>query len=933
MYAFLLILLLGIALILILAGLSKQNWTVTISGFFLGVLTGVFFWFLDFWGEALWFEAVGYSGRFWKVIITKIGISIIGALLGLLIISILTWPISKQKWIIKSISKVIAAYIGIQWFAANWDKTLLFLNRVSTDIKDPILGRETSFYLFTLPFYESLYGLLLLLTGLGLITSLLSLFIEFQGKEIQLRDPQQLFTSHQELYAPVYLSLGGLLFVLAWGKYLDRFALMYSSMGAVTGPGWTDVNIRMPLYMVIVFVTILAGLILVVPRFKNLIIQFIPISNQQTGYTAVLPLVIVVVMTAGIWFVLLGIIPGIFQWLKVQPNEITVEKPYIKHNIEFTRQGFGLNRIEEKRFPVSGTFTQQMINQNRNILENIRLWDWRALDSVYKQFQEIRLYYEFSDVDIDRYTIQNKYRQVMVSAREIQLSNLPAQSQTFVNKRFKYTHGNGMTLTKVSEFTPEGLPNLLIKDIPPQSTYPELKVDQPRIYYGELTKSHVIVNTREKELDYPRGEKNVYIHYSGNGGVQISNLFRKFLFGWKFDGTRLFFSTYPTSDSRIMFRREITERVNSIAPFLKFDDDPYLVLANGKMYWFIDAYTVSADYPYSEPTMSGPRTELLRRRLLPKTIRDRMSLTGINYIRNSVKAVIDAFEGTVTFYIFDEEDPLIQTWAKIFPDMFKNRDEMPRELLSHIRYPSDMLLTQGLMYAKYHMTDPVVFYNQEDLWVRATEKYYDQTQPVEPYYIMWEMPDSDDPQFVLMLPFTPKNKQVLIAWIAGMCDPENYGRLLAYKFPKEKRVLGTQQVETKIDQDRVLSGQLSLWDQRGSRVIRGNVLVIPIEDTLIYVEPRLVAIMHNDKLSYAQTFDKALEGLYKKGKPVTKIEAVPTEASVNQLIQEANTAFENYLNLLGQKQFNEASKELENLQQSLNELIKTTKQNEMEEKQ
>jgi len=386
-----------------------------------------------------------------------------------------------------------------------------------------------------------------------------------------------------------------------------------------------------------------------------------------------------------------------------------------------------------------------------------------------------------------------------------------------------------------------------------------------------------------------------------------------------------------------MFHREIRERVSTLAPFLKFDNDPYIVLAGGKLYWIIDAYAVSADFPYSEPSTSQPRVRASARRYLFRK-NSTQDLGGINYIRNSVKTVIDAFNGNVSFYIFEPEDALIQSWAKVFPDLFQTRDQMPKELLAHIRYPADMLLIQGLVYAKYHMADPAVFYNQEDLWVRATEKYYGQTQYVQPYYIMWEPEGSAEAEFILMLPFTPKDKQVLIAWIAGMCDPPNYGRLLAYKFPKEKRVLGTQQVETKIDQDRVLSGQLSLWDQRGSRVIRGNVLVIPIEDTLLYVEPiylqaetaaypelRLVAVMHNDNLSYAETFDEALYGLLAEGRPALAPEterAIPSTASVDQLIKDANDAFENYLDALGDKEFDQSSKYLEELSDSLEKLMK-----------
>ena len=536
---------------------------------------------------------------------------------------------------------------------------------------------------------------------------------------------------------------------------------------------------------------------------------------------------------------------------------------------------------------------------------------------------------------MDRYRFQDQYKQVMVSARELEIDNLPLQSQTFVNRRFKYTHGNGMTLTTVSDFTPEGLPNLLIRDIPPKSAYPELEVKQPRIYYGELSSSHVIANSTEPEFDFPSGETNTYTSYSGTGGIPFKNTWRKFLFGWKFDGTRLFLSSYPKADSRMMFHRDIRDRVNTVAPFLKYDNDPYIVLAeNGKLYWIMDAYTTSDHYPYSEKFSN---TEYLtsdagrNTRMMPAPLDDQFR--GVNYIRNSVKVVVDAYNGSVDFFVFEEKDPVLQVWRNIFPDLFKSRDEMPSNLDEHIRYPADMLLIQGLVYAKYHMTDPTVFYNQEDLWVRATEKYYNRVQPVEPYYIMWEPPRSDRTEYSLILPFTPKNRQVMIGWVAGLCDGENYGRFLSYKFPKEKRVLGPQQVETKIDQDSYLSGQLSLWDQRGSNVIRGNVLAIPVDETLIYVEPiylkaetaaypelRLVAVMHNDNLSYAETFDKALRGLFQNVTADIREAGAAETVSFDELIRQANQQFNDYLHLNSEKEFRQAADALQSLQNTLQQM-------------
>lgn len=495
-------------------------------------------------------------------------------------------------------------------------------------------------------------------------------------------------------------------------------------------------------------------------------------------------------------------------------------------------------------------------------------------------------------------------------------------------------------LNLVNEFTADGLPNLLIKDIPPVSSYPELAIERPEIYYGELTDHYVVVNSKETEFDYPSGENNIYSHYEGMGGVQISNFWRKLLYGWKLGGTRFLFSGYPSRDSRIMLYRQVKARAGELAPFLQLDEDPYLVIADGKLYWIIDAYTSSRYYPYSEPFSTfRNRTGSSRPGHSDLHGLAGSNLNGQNYLRNAVKVVVDAYSGETNFYIFDKKDPLVQVYEKIFPDLFKDRSAMPMALQRHVRYPAGMLLVQGLVYAKYHMTDPAVFYNQEDLWVRATEKYYDDVQPVEPYYIMWKPPGSGQMEFVLMMPFTPKNKQVMIGWIAGMCDGDHYGRFLAYNFPKEKMVLGTQQVETKIDQDSYLSGQLTLWDQRGSHVIRGNVLAIPLNKTIIYVEPiylqsetsaypelRLVAVMQHDHLGYAETFEGAISNLLTQtsGPLQRRVRTVIQDQSIEALIKEANDAFEQYLKSMQQKDFDESAEALKNLQEALQQLSQKT---------
>jgi uncharacterized membrane protein (UPF0182 family) len=943
MYVALLVLLAALGSVLIANGIQWRRPKTLFIGSFVLLLTVLFFGLLSFWGEMLWFEELGQSSRFWTVVFAQSGFTVLGALVGGLGVLILTLPIPVRTPLARVWAAVAGALTGGLWGFWNWQIVLKYIYQIATGIRDPIFQRDTGFYLFTLPFYDSLYWGLLWTAAISLAAAVsLAMdtpnFNTFLSELSPSDNPSEsgAISAHRFFCLP----LAAITVVVAWGQYLNIYHLLYSKWGVVTGAGWTDVHVRLPAYLIAAAATLLLGLLPLVPAvYRSFAHRFrtrqLPVENAV--------LIAIGVPWLGIfavWFLALGVAPMLVQWLRVQPNEITLEAPYIANNIEFTRRGFQLHKVEEREFSVSPTFNQETLNNNQYLLSEVRLWDWRALEAVYKQFQEIRLYYEFADVDVDRYHTAHGYRQVMISAREMEPANLPVESRTFVNLRFKYTHGYGLTMAPVSDFTADGLPNLLIKDIPPKTTDETLLVARPQIYYGELTNSHVFVNTRQLEFDYPKGDENAYVNYSGSGGVRISNLWRKFLLGWKFDGTRFLLSTYPTSGSRVLFHREIRERVKTLAPFLNFDADPYIVLMDGNLYWVIDAYTTSTYYPYSEP-FSG--TELIESKQPERERKSAhgstASLAGANYVRNSVKAVVDAFNGSVTFYVFEPDDPLIQVWQRIFPALFTAREKMPDGLRAHVRYPRDFLLTQGLVYAKYHMTDPAVFYNQEDLWVRATEKYYAEVQPVEPYYVMWQPPGSKSAEFVLMLPFTPKNRQVMIGWIAGMCDPANYGRLLAYKFPKEERILGPQQVETKVDQDGFLSGQLSLWNQQGSRVIRGNTLVIPIDNSLLYVEPiylqaeaaaypelRLVAVMHGDNLSYAETFDKALQGLLteagKKPPPALALGLKREKIPSKELVSQANGAFKNYLRLQGEGRFAEAAKELTQLQEALQQLSK-----------
>jgi uncharacterized membrane protein (UPF0182 family) len=919
--------LLGLGAWILRSGFVRRSRSRITVGVLVVAASLFFFLLLSFLAEMFWFEAVGHEARFWRMVAARLGTVLLFAMAAGVGAGMLGGPLlGIARRDLRRSAVYAGGVAGALFGLVSWDELLLFLNRVETGAVEPILGRDTGFYLFVLPLLNRGFALLVIVTLGAVALALLAVVAPQQEGVIQL-GRQAIAMRVGLLTRPLRRASLPLAVVGALGMLLARYHLLYSEWGVVAGPGWTDVNVRLPAYGIVAIATLVLGAVPLVPGLEGRPGLNLGWSRQQLDFG---PLATAWFAIAALWIVALALVPNLVQFLVVEPNEISFEKPYIAHNIDFTRRGFRLHEVEERQFPAEEVLTREVVRENQHLLSETRLWDVRALDAVYRQFQEIRLYYAFHDVDIDRYMLGDRYRQVMVSARELEQRNLPAQSRTFVNERFKYTHGYGLTLATVSDFTPDGLPNLLVKDIPPWTEMPELRVERPQIYYGELTGDPVIVNSREPEFDHPSGDENKSTFYSGTGGVRLENLWRKFVLGWRFDGTQFFFSAYMTPETRVLFHRRVQDRVATLAPFLELDEDPYVVIEDGRLYWILDAYTTSAHYPYSEPFAGREQIEYG-----PADQRARWEghvtsrLRGANYVRNSVKIVVDAYDGTTTLYAFDSVDPLLRAWRGAFPGLFKDAAEMPDGLRSHVRYPDGFLLAQGLVYAKYHMADPEVFYNQEDLWVRATEKYYKQVQPVEPYYVMWQLPGSERAEFVAMLPFTPKNRQVMIGWIAGMCDGDNYGRFLAYKFPKEKRILGPQQVETKIDQDRFLSGQLTLWDQRGSSVIRGNVIVIPIGDTLLYVEPiylqadtaaypelRLVAVMHGDNLSYAETFEAALEGLFEDtpGPSRTQTQTTHAPATLSEQARRANEVFERYVRLQGEGRFSEAGRELERLQ-------------------
>ncbi len=533
-----------------------------------------------------------------------------------------------------------------------------------------------------------------------------------------------------------------------------------------------------------------------------------------------------------------------------RPNEIVAESPYITHNIQFTRRAYGLDRIDEVEFPAEENLTREDLRRNDPTIKNIRLWDHRPLLTTYAQLQEIRTYYKFVDVDNDRYLIDGEYRQVMLSARELSYQHLP--SRIWINEHLTYTHGYGVVLGPVNRITPEGLPEFLIKDIPPVSTGP-IKITRPEMYFGEVANDYVFVKTRSLELDYPSGDKNVYTTYAGDGGVPLTSLGRKLLFATRFGTIKILLSRDLTAESRIMYHRQISERVKKAAPFLAFDRDPYLVVSqDGRLYWIIDAYTVSDKYPYSEP------------------------IRGVgNYIRNSVKAVVDAYNGSLTFYLADQTDPVIKAYARAFPGLLKPLDAMPADLKAHLRYPQGMFTIQAKLYNTYHMRDPQVFYNKEDLWSIPRKAVEGRDAEMEPYYTIMRLPGEQKEEFILLLPFTPNKKDNMIAWLAARSDPPHYGKLIAYNFPKAKLVYGPRQIDARIDQDSFISQQLSLWSQRGSAVIRGSLLAIPIERSLLYVQPLYLAaekgslpelkriiVAHGNQIAMEETLEAALARVF-----------------------------------------------------------------------
>ncbi len=792
----------------------NKIWIYILSFFFL--IAAI--WLAGQYANWLWFYNLGYEKVFLKILFSSWGVRLAAWLLFFLFLYVNLFFTGKTllaspgfgfgERIEGSIlgrfftpGKItlffLLASLAISFFfsapADNmWMPVQQFIHGAAFGIKEPIFQKDLSFYIFQLPLWRLLYTYLQTIVISTLI--LAGIIYYLSSPTVQVGRRISLVPQKGQGHLSFLLALA---FLLKAGDYLLRmYELMLSPGGVTFGPGYTDINANLPALWILLFLTIAIVGLLIFNIFRR---------QSRLIYISIGLLIGASLLVGSIY-------PGLVQQFQVSPNELALERPFLAYNIDLTRKAFGLDNISKEVYPARAELDWGGLDKNKGTLDNVRLWDYRPLRQTYNQLQGIKPYYEFVDVDTDRYDIGGERRQVMLSARELNQDKLASQAQTWVNLRLQYTHGYGMTMSPVARVTSQGLPVFTVQDIPPVLSG-GLELKRPEIYYGEISNDYAVVNTRTPEFSYPVGDNNAFTHYEGSGGVPLNSFGRRLLYALKFSDYNLILSKEITPQSRIMFNRRILPRVRALAPFLRYDGDPYLVLSEGRLFWILDAYTIADTFPYSQP------------------------YEGINYIRNSVKVIIDAYEGDVDFYLIDPGDPLVLTYSRIFPGLFKGMEEMPADLAGHLRYPEALLSIQARVFATYHMTDPTVFYNREDLWQIPNEKYADAVQLMEPYYSILQLPGEDEPEFLLVLPFTPASRDNMIAWLAGRSDGDHYGELLVYLFPKEKVVFGPMQIETRIDQDTLISEQLSLWDQRGSHVLRGNLLVLPVDDSILYVEP------------------------------------------------------------------------------------------------
>jgi uncharacterized membrane protein (UPF0182 family) len=876
---------------------------------------------VTFWTDWLWFEETGYAVLFTRSFFAEVWLAFLFGTLFFLAVygnALLARALARRtphlfvqslfeipqldtlraglRWILLAGSLVLAYLVGT-WAGSQWDIYLRQQNAVAFGVADPVFGRDIGFYFFTLPFYRFLYSFSVMLLVFSFAASVL-VYVAEGGVWITPRGPEL------GRNARIHLFSLATLFLLLWGVHyrLELFDLLFSSRGIVSGASYTDVHAEMPALKGLSYLSVVAALLVLLSGF------------QQKYRLAWLGIGGLILMS------LVGrrALPELMQRIQVAPNEISMETPYLEREIKYTRMAYGIDDVQEREFPALEDLSADAVKKNEQTLQNIRLWDHRPLLRTYSQLQVIRTYYDFVDVDNDRYLIDGKSRQVSLSPRELSSERLPSRS--WINEHLNYTHGYGLCLGPVNQISKEGLPEFLVKDIPPVATT-SIQVKTPQIYYGEKTDSYCFVKTLEKEFDYPSGDENVYTEYGGSGGIPVRGFWRKLLFSFRFKEPKIILSTAITPESRLMFDRSIPRRVTKAVPFLEFDQDPYMVVSDdGRLVWMMDGYTSGRYFPYSRPT----------------------ARLG-NYIRNSVKATIDAYDGTMQFFISDPRDPVIQAYSQIFPGVFQPLEAMPGDLRRHIRYPEDLFTIQANVYATYHMTDPQVFYNKEDLWrIPTAATNVEGDTPLEPYYTIMRLSGaSDREEFILMSTFTPAQRPNMIAWMAARCDEPNYGKLVVYNFPKQRLVYGPSQIVSRINQDARISQQLALWDRSGSKVLRGSLLVIPVQNSVLYIQPlylvssqegglpelKRIIVSYGNNIAMEESLELSLGRIF--GGASAETTRVPSavqpgqrqeERSLKTLIDEASAHYERAQSALRQGNWQGYGEELKRLEEVLKSL-------------
>jgi uncharacterized protein len=900
---------------------------------------------LSYWVDLLWFSSLGYADVFWKTLSLQWGIFAVfaagtfmilfGAFTALRLahrgdlprdhtivfggqpVNLSVGPVLGVAGWVVSIGGAVIAGLSMM---GDWPALALWWNtpRGGSDVADPIFGRPLSFFLFTLPAWHIVLDWLLTMSVVVCVMA--GFFLVITGSVRALNKSVANYGASPSPWRGLSIAVAFLLLLVAADVYLGRFDMLFEHHTIFDGIDYTDAHLMLTGLLIVCFALIVGAVLAAVNAVRR--------PRGAALAASVAPAVICYgVLTVVGWYV------GNFV---VKPNELDRETPYIAHNIEMTRKAFGLDQFSQREFPAETSVEATEPANNQLTLQNIRLWDWHALQDTLRQVQEIRTYYDFPDIDIDRYEINGQMREVMLAARELNVDKLPDSSRNWINEKLIYTHGYGVTMNPVNGFTPEGLPTLILSNMPVQSTVPSLSVSRPQVYFGEMTNNDVYVKTKQQEFDYPQGQTNSLTSYQGTGGIVLGGFLRRVLLAFDRDDLgKLPFSDDVTPDSRLLMRRNVRERVSTLAPFLTFDQDPYIVVGeDGRLSWVMDAFTTSDSYPYSTHYALGD--------------------DSVNTMRNSVKAVVDAYDGTTTFYVFDDTDPILATYRRIFPSLFTDGALMPAALRKHVRYPELLFRLQAEVYGLYHMTNPEVFFNREDLWTVATETGSsangDQAkQEMQPNFVLMKLPGETGAEFVEILPFTPANRNNLIGWIAARCDGANYGKTVVYDFPKGRVVDGPQQIEARIDQNAQLSGQLTLWNQQGSHVVRGSLLVIPSGKALLYAEPiflqaqtsampelRLVVLALQDKLAYGPTFEAALASLYGGEAPsMSAAEGAQAPAQQGQLAQAAGPAavedmktligeagkdFAEYQRLTAEGKLGDAGKKLDELKVVLDKL-------------